>query len=128
MSIVINKNTVGVWFVAFDKQDADILFSIYKEDGKFKLKGRTRYYDENDPGNDPFSDKDSKNWFSRESSVEATIETEIIKARDAVKQFRDIMGSGQDWEFLMDEKGPEDLQKRFFAAPFVHKKEMPLYG
>lgn len=52
----------GIWFVGNGKS-MDWLGQLLKENGKWAFKYRFRYYDAEDPGNDPFSNKDRKRGY-----------------------------------------------------------------
>lgn len=122
MSIIITDKTVGLWFVSSVTNDRDALLSLTSEQDRFKLTGRTRYYYKDDPGNDPHSDKDTKNWFSAISAPFSNTKENIEAVRGLAVEFKKEWGGGNIQEFLMDEKGVDDLSARFMASDFVHIK------
>lgn len=125
MSIQINDTIVGLWFVALGNNAGDLLVALAHVGDDFKILGRIRSYNPQEPDNDAWSDKDSKKWFNATNSVPATPEHQIEAVRNMAHNFRDtcspVLG-GKIYEFLRDEKGTQDLTERFFAAPFIHAR------
>lgn len=89
--MVIDEDTVGLWFMDLT-ETSDWMGHLRMEGGRPVLTYRFRYYDPDDPGNDPFSGKDTKNWFTaahagtREEAIEAT--------RQMVREMERLTGNG----------------------------------
>ena len=116
---------LGIWFLAYDGWDS--MMSVHTDDYhpgscEWEMDYRTRYYDPDDPDNDPFSGKDKKSGYrlsrkGTEEEVVASVETVIGKLtefNEPIKKFFCPLYSSNPLECL------ELLKKQ----PWVHMKEV----
>jgi len=122
MTIQVSENTIGIWWSNILQGAGDILVHLEKESDKISMTMRIRYYDPDDPSNDPFSGKDEKKWVSS-ICKSMNVEKEKETIRYMLKNL-DILSNSQGelFEILMNEKGMGDFIERFSKLPFVHLK------
>lgn len=93
MSIEITENTIGLWFMQLS-ETADFHAGLQQIGPEsFELIYRFRYYDQEDPGNDPFSKQDRKSWWKGQFSGPKE------KALLAMREFCRQVGAVQGYEF-----------------------------
>jgi hypothetical protein len=125
MNIEITGNTIGLWFIGFNKVAGDVMFQLERGRDKYLIIGRERIYDPTDPGNDAFSDKDTKNWFKTEIPTEVDQATLLKDVNELAEMYRDgfmNIGGGKITKILMDCRGVDNFMKRFLKLPFVHSR------
>lgn len=121
MSLTIDKGTLGIWFTAFrhGPLQGDVLMTLERGvGGEYPCHVRLRFYDPADPGNDAFSEKDTKRW------VRGTISADSDAA--AVAQVREraltLPGTITERGELLMESTPEELFERLQSQPWCHWK------
>lgn len=85
------KYYYGIWFIGDGR--SDWMASLFKNDGRWVLEYRFRYYDPNDPNNDAHSGKDKKSWCRAEGKDDSDETAEkladgINKVLRPVMEFR----------------------------------------
>ena len=114
----------GIWFVG--NATGDWMGSVYKEDGKWMLEYRFRYYYPNDPGNDAFSVQDKKNWYKFGTKDDS--EEDRAKMVQAIEMIMPVMALkyGNKVDFV-DLDCDQSSPKFFFelaSRPWAHVKQV----
>lgn len=122
MSIQVTEDTIGIWYstIRANDGDGDLLAHLrHLQDGKIELTLRFRKYDKEDPDNDPFSDKDEKEWY-----VFVTDQPKVV----AIQQVRaTARRTGNEvYELLMQDKNVEQFMDELLKHPCVHAKQVSL--
>lgn len=120
----ISENTVGLWWMKLGN-DGDWMAHLYKEESRFVLQYRFRYYNPDVP--DPFSNKDKKRWFKIATRGHITLDDALEQTRELIKDFERRCGEKCD-EILMENGNVEDFMKRLQRKEYVHIKNVPLNG
>jgi len=123
--IVVDDNFVGIWFLK-TTEFSDVMFGIMADGvDQFRVVTRFRYYDPDDPGNDPFSTKDHKS--THEYGLQSTREDVIAKVRLIVSMME--LGTGyKAGEVLMTERGPEGAMDDIAKQGWAHVRKIPAAG
>lgn len=117
--IEFTDNTIGVWFAVLPNNSGDWMAHLETlPDGKLQMKYRFRYYDKEDPDNDPFSGKDRKVWMK---GVTDKTEEEAI---DAIHLMMKMMTAERKWEVLKGERTAQEFMEEFMKLPFAHAKQV----
>jgi len=126
MSIVIDENTLGIWYVHL-ADDLDLMIALMRDgEGGYKVSGRTRQYASPD---DPWDDKDIKRWFS--GGIQAGDDADAVaKSRNNMIQ----MTSGYAalfepekapaiFELVRGESSVEKFAETLKSMPWAHSME-----
>ena len=123
--IVIDENFVGMWFMNLS-QTVDWMGSLMMDEGGFKMVYRFRYYDSEDPGNDPYSGKDKKSWYEVKIT-DRTLDEAIKVARDMAEMLRVAsVGTGYNPELdeiMMGAGGPAGVLEEMKKRDWAHARE-----
>ena len=110
---------VGMWFVP--GEEMDWMGCLWVTQGTDTVIGRYRfrYYDQEDPGNDAFSGKDTKRWYSMKGKVEDLTELEksLHKAAALVADKQ-----GSDVYFVEVRANGEKAAELLAKQPWAHVK------
>jgi hypothetical protein len=130
MTIEVTENLRGFVFAPFSDR-ADLMVALMqKEDGKYWLKGRSRFYAMKDDPKNPFEAEDRKTWFESKHG-EDKIETLLEQVDQAVEKLRaasETFGFGGEDKVYKMMRGAEQPLMEFLdewmAQPFVFKREV----
>lgn len=120
MSMVLDENVIGIWFVNLSSM-SDWLGTISLDDnGDYELIYRFRYYVD-DKAHDS---ADRKNWTKAIIAKRFGGVTKVIDhMRSVVQQLAKLAGDVSFHEILMTDEGLDDFMERFQELPFVHVAE-----
>lgn len=100
MPIIITPATVGMWFIPLNNM-SDFLGGLeQKGPALFVFTYRFRYYDPDEPNNDPFSGKDLKSWY--EVTIPLSREEAIFTIRDMTKKLSGVFRAECDEVLVID--------------------------
>jgi hypothetical protein len=105
-AITIDENSVAIWYIHLD-ENTDWLAGLSLKGAELELLYRFRYYDANDPDNEPFSGKDRKSWTR--VTIKETKEEALNKIREIVCKLEQASGKKAD-ELLMRD-GPHRVER-----------------
>jgi len=124
MSIVLDDNIVGIWYVLTGEKE-DFMLAISKCPEGLELVYRHRYYH----SDDPWDEKDHKSWYrmvTSKTDVQRAIETarEMVQgvAMIAVKMGR-LMPPAQVFELVRGDKSVEQFAEVLKSMPWAHSME-----
>jgi hypothetical protein len=121
--VILDANVIGMWYIQISPT-SDWFGSLRKtDDDIITLEYRFRYYDEDDPGNDPFSDKDTKNWYTLTTSVPPGVA--ICGVRMISATITHATGNKLH-EILMHDGDVERFIEELKQMPFAHIKSEPI--
>lgn len=116
MSIELNENTVGIWYVSMDGMDW--MAHIAEEDETFELTYRHRYYEDDKN----FDSDDRKSWYSGSIKKPETTKKEIIGTMDNMCKMMEKIQDGVPYRLLMEGKTFDEFVEEFTNMPFSHAK------
>lgn len=120
MAFDVTENTIAIWFLQLT-DISDFIAHLKKTDEGLVLQYRFRYYDEEDPGNDAFSGKDRKTWYTAKwKGVEAK-ELVIETVRTMLGRMEEASGYKSD-ELLMQNGDLDAFFEEFKKRPYAHLK------
>lgn len=129
--IEVNENLKGFVFAAFSNR-ADLMVALLQDsEGKYRLKGRSRFYDKKDDPADPFEAKDRKTWFESKKGEE-NIQVLLDQIERAVNQ---LWAASETFGFpgekkihilLRNERPLMEFLEEWMTQPFVHRREVTL--
>ncbi len=112
----------AVWFIDGGSNHRDWMGAVYKDEGEpWQLKYRFRYYH----SVDPWSDKDTKSWYSATIDEKAP-EAEVVGKIDEMARVMVVAGFGPHAHKLVLQSSDakfcgEQLSKQFWAHSKVEK-------
>jgi len=127
MSIVIDENTLAIWYVKL-ADDLDLMIGLMRDgEGGYKVSGRTRQYASPD---DPWDDRDVKRWFG--GALKATDDADAV--RKARTHMVTLTGSytmtfapedepAQLFELVRGKTSVEEFAEVLRSMPWAHSME-----
>jgi hypothetical protein len=113
---------LGIWY-GTDGQSFDVLAQAWARGGKVEAVYRFRYYDEDDPGNDPWSGKDRKSGAKIGPKDDTPEERERICI--PFQKLMDLMGADDRIRTWHYPGGPVDEAMDWLVAqPFAHVRKV----
>lgn len=126
--ISLTPNVIAIWFLCGGYPRDWMACLSRREDGHGELTYRIRYYDKEDPGNDPHSGKDKKSWrtsITRDPITEASIADQIKDVREAAQAMADVgfQPPGYKLYEVVNNGDFEAFVAEFLKLPFVHARD-----
>lgn len=126
--IQLTDKVLAVWFLCGGAPRDWLACLEKRDDGHVLLTYRIRYYDKEDPGNDPHSGKDKKSWcqnLSREALPAEALEIHMAAIRKVAISMAEA-GFQPPGYTLYEVRNNGDFKafvEEFLKLPFVHKRE-----
>lgn len=114
--IEITDKTVGLWFIEWEGVDWLAHLKEVLPEKKYELTHRFRYHKDDKV----FDSEDEKRWY--QGTLTGTRPFVLLNLRELAKKIKDEIHGVQVYEYLMDDKGVDDLMRRFTGAPFAYAK------
>ena len=114
---------IGLWFVYGDHKDWMGGVVRKKNTETFEFKYRFRYYADSDPFEDPFSDKDRRNWYSGTVNPDQTEADIIASMNDLAKFVSRGPGFYGKYDVALVQGGYDKLVKAMTDKPWLHMQK-----
>lgn len=118
---------VGLWFLVFEKHD--VLFTLFTDEDPAKpciwdLHYRFRHYDLDDPGNDPFSGKDRKTFYSGRTATPMTDEEAKVQMETAISLMNVVVPPKEQHFCPIYSSDPKKCMELLQKQPWAHMKQI----
>ena len=119
MTIMVDENLIGLWFVTFKDNKRDWMGGLSRRaDGGFTFLWRTRHRVDDKV----WGSEDRKSWA--EAKTRASEQQALHSVRMVVASLMSEDGGEESYEVLVGDKTPEEVSAAIAALPMAHQREM----
>lgn len=111
--IRFDESVLAVWYMVIDEASDWMMTAKHSADQMVELTWRVRYYSAE--SQDPFDDKDTKNWYVAKGSIEGWQDRVQLITRVLTQHAK-----GELFELIRGERPLKEFVEDFMRQPFVH--------